>query len=408
MHAPQPPFRWAILVFAVVMNLVPAGMAWTYVALVAAPFVADFGRGFEAWGPLWSAISLGAMLSAVTGGMLGDRFGVRPVVGLGALLMAGALLARAEAPTYGMALASMAAFGLSLGCVAPNLSKTVGLWFPPHELGLANGIALGANGAGIALGAILTPYWADAVGGWRPVTTTLAVAVAFLGVTWLLAVRDRSVAGSARGLFEGMRQVVRVRDVWILATCYLLFLGGYLGIYGYLPTYLVQEQGLSPGVSGTMVSLILWGFVAGALLLPPLSDRIGLRRAVFAPGMICAGALAFLSGLPTGPELAAVMLVWGLAAGVVPLLFVVPLELPGVGPALGGAAIGMALTAGFLGGFLSPLIGMPLVAIHPLLGFAFWGSCYAAAGILFLTLRETGPRAQQAAAAQAAELTPAE
>jgi len=404
----RPRYRWVILVLAVVMNAVPAGMAWTYIALVAAPLVADFGKGFEAWGPLWSAISLGAMLSAVAGGALGDRFGVRPVVGVGALLMAGALFARAHAPTYAVAVVSMGAFGLSLGCVAPNLSKAIGLWFPPEELGFANGIALGGNGAGIALGAVITPYWAGAVGGWRPVTTTLAIAVAALGVLWLLAVRDRSVVGSASGLFDGMRRVVRVRDVWILATCYLLFLGGYLGIYGYIPTYLVQEQGLRPETAGLMVSLVLWGFVGGALILPSMSDRIGLRRSVFAPAMVFAGALAFAASLPTGLGLAGVMLVWGLAAGVIPLLFVVPLELPGVGPGLGGAAIGMALTAGFLGGFLSPLIGMPLVAIHPLLGFAFWGSCYAAAGLLFLKLRETGPRAQRAAALEAADLTSAE
>jgi nitrate/nitrite transporter NarK len=336
---------------------------------------------------------LGAMISAVAGGALGDRFGVRPVVGLGAILMAGALWARAEAPNYFTAVVSMGAFGLSLGGVAPNLSKTVGLWFPPAELGLANGIALGGNGAGIALGAVVTPYWAAAVGGWRPVTTALAVAVGALGILWLLVVRDRYPGGgAASGLLDGMKRVVGVRDVWVLAACYLLFLGGYLGAYGYAPTYLQQHQGLSAGRAGLMISLVLWGFVAGALILPSWSDRIGVRRTVFAPAMVIAGGLLFGSALPSGPTLAGVMLGWGLAAGVVPLLFVVPLEMPGVGPTLGGAAIGMALTAGFLGGFLSPLIGMPLVSIHPLLGFAFWAACYGASGLLFLSLRETGPR----------------
>ncbi len=391
-----PGYRWVILVFAVLMNAVPAGMAWTYVALVAAPMVKDFGMGFEAWGPLWSAISLGAMISAVAGGALGDHFGVRPVVGIGALLMAGALFIRAEAPSYSAAVVSMGAFGLSLGCVAPNLSKTVGLWFPPAELGLANGIALAGNGAGIALGAVVTPYWAAAAGGWRPVTSSLSVAVAVLGVLWLLVVRDRYPGGgAASGLLDGMKQVVGVRDVWILAACYLLFLGGYLGAYGYAPTYLQQHQGLSAGRAGLMISLVLWGFVAGALVLPSWSDRIGVRRTVFAPAMVIAGGMLFGAALPSGPSLAGVMLGWGLAAGVVPLLFVVPLEMPGVGPSLGGAAIGMALTAGFLGGFLSPLIGVPLVSIHPLLGFAFWASCYAASGLLFLSLRETGPRTRR-------------
>ena len=60
----RPRYRWLILVMAVIVNLVPAGMAWTYVALVASPMVSDLGRGFEDWGLLWSAIALGAMIAS--------------------------------------------------------------------------------------------------------------------------------------------------------------------------------------------------------------------------------------------------------------------------------------------------------------------------------------------------------
>ncbi len=392
------PYRWVVLALSVAMQAVPGGMAWTYVALVAAPLVADFDRGFEAWGPLWSAISLGAMLAALAGGALGDRFGVRRVVGIGGLLMAGALFARSEAQSYAALLAAMGAFGLALGCIGPNLSKAVGLWFPAEELGLANGVALAGNGAGVALGAIATPYWATWAGGWRPVTTTIAIVVALLSGLWLLGMRDRVFADAAPGgMADGLRKVMRVRDIWILTTCYLLFLGGYLGAYGYAPTYFVQEQGLSPERAGLMISMVLWAFVAGAILIPAWSDRLGVRRVVFAPGMVVAGTMVFLSALPTGAILAAPLLSWGLAAGVVPLLFVAPFEMPRVGPALGGAAVGMALTAGFLGGFIMPLIGLRLAAHVPLLGFAFWGSCMVAAGLLFLTLRETGPRSRREA-----------
>lgn len=390
------PYRWVVLALAVAMNAVPAGMAWTFVALVAADLVADFGRGFEAWGPLWSAISLGAMF-AVVGGSLGDRFGVRRVVGLGGLAMAGALFARSHAESYSALLATMGLFGLTLGCITPNLSKTLGLWFPQEELGLANGIALAGNGAGVAMGAILTPYWVSWAGGWRPVTAAIALGVALLSGLWLLGVRDRTQAGAPQSgsLFEGLRRVMQVPDVWILATCYLLFLGGYLGAYGYAPTFLVQERGLTPERAGLMISLLLWAFVTGAMLLPAWSDRVGVRRPVFAPAMVLAGLMVFVSSLVAGAPLVGTLITWGLAAGVVPLLFVAPLEMPRVGPALGGAAVGMALSAGFLGGFIMPLVGMALVGRNPLYGFAFWGACVAASGLLFLTLRETGPRTRR-------------
>ena len=41
-------------------------------------------------------------------------------------------------------------------------------------------------------------------------------------------------------------------------------------------------------------------------------------------------------------------------------------------------------------GFVIPLVGLRLAAQMPLRGFAFWGTCIAGAGLLFLTLPETG------------------
>ena len=83
---------------------------------------------------------------------------------------------------------------------------------------------------------------------------------------------------------------------------------------------------------------------------------------------------------------------WGFTAGVSALAFVVPLEMEGVGPALAGSALGVAVTAGYLGGFIAPLICARLANVAPVAGFAFGGVCYALSGLLFLLLKETGPR----------------
>ena len=54
--------------------------------------------------------------------------------------------------------------------------------------------------------------------------------------------------------------------------------------------------------------------------------------------------------------------------------------------------LGIITAAGFLGGFLSPLIGMPLVQSNAPLGFGFWALCFAASALLILRVRETGAR----------------
>ena len=145
-----------------------------------------------------------------------------------------------------------------------------------------------------------------------------------------------------------------------------------------------------------MLTIVLGAYVIGSLTLPGLSDRLGLRRAVYVPGIALAGAMVFASSAVVGAPLAGVMVVWGLAAGVIALVFAVPLELASVGPALAGSALGATLMAGFLGGFLSPIVGLALAEREPLWAFAFWAACYALSALAFLLLPETGPRARVA------------
>lgn len=98
-----------------------------------------------------------------------------------------------------------------------------------------------------------------------------------------------------------------------------------------------------------------------------------------------------------GPSLWLATLLAGFMAGAGAIAFVVPLEMEGIGPALAGSAVGVAITAGNLGGVLSPLIGMSLVNVDPTAGFLFWGGCYVLSALLFLLIKETGPRVHKLA-----------
>src|SRR5258706_7938863 len=397
MNQTSPSTRWLVLGNVVAMNFLVTGMAWTYVVVIVTPILDALGLGLRDWGTLWSALSLGALLGALPAGALGDRFGVRWVVAFGALAMAAALALRALGGGFATVLAAMLLYGFTLSVVSANLPKALGEWFPPAQLGLANGVALGGNGAGQGLAMFVAPLALTHVGGWRGLTFGLAGAVTALALIWAVTVRDRVAPSAAAGsaIFAGLAAVLRIREVWLVAASYFFFLAGYLGVVAYLPTYLVTVRGLAPAEAGGMLTIVLASYVAGSLILPGLSDRIGLRRMVYAPGILLAGFMIFASSAVVGPPLVAVMVVWGLAAGAIALIFAVPLELPKVGPAFAGSAIGATLMAGFLGGFVSPLLGLALAERNPLYAFLFWAGCYAASAGLFWLLPETG-RARRA------------
>jgi NNP family nitrate/nitrite transporter-like MFS transporter len=392
-----PRARWLVLANVVAMNFFATGMAWTYVVVLVAPILEDLGLALRDWGAVWSAVSLGALVASIPAGALGDRFGARRTVALGALAMAAALGLRAGATSLPALLVAMALFGVTLAGVATNLPKALGTWFPRAELGLANGFALGGNGAGQGLATWLAPVVAVQLGGWRGLTAGIAAAVGALALFWLSSVRDPAVepgraAEPAGSWLAGLRRVLAIRDVWLLAASYFFFLAGYIGIVGYLPTYLVSMQGFTPARAGAMLSVVLAAYVVGSLVLPPLSDRIGLRRRVYIPGvLVCAVMVVACAELVGWPLLFALAL-WGFAAGGIALVFVVPLELESVGPALAGSAVGAVLSAGFLGGFVSPLVGLALAERAPLAAFAFFAGCYAASALCFALLPETGKR----------------
>lgn len=390
--------RWIVLGNVVAMNFFVTGMAWTYVVVIVTPILDDLGLGLRDWGTLWSGLSLGALLGALPAGALGDRFGVRRVVAFGALAMAASLALRALGGGFATVLAAMVLYGVTLSVVSANLPKALGTWFPPAQLGLANGAALGGNGGGQGLAAFAAPLALAHVGGWRGLTFGLAVAVTALALVWGVTVRDRAQTHAptpATGILAGLGAVLRIREVWLVAASYFFFLAGYLGVVAYLPTYLVTVRGLAPAAAGGMLTIVLASYVAGSLILPGLSDRIGLRRMVYAPGILLAGVMVYGSSAFVGPPLVLVMVIWGLAAGAIALVFAIPLELPNVGPALAGSAIGATLMAGFLGGFLSPQLGLAIAERSPVGAFVFWAGCYGLSALFFWLLPETG-RARRA------------
>lgn len=388
-------YRWRVLCLVVLANFFPTGMAWFYIVVMVTNVCQDLNVEVVEFSKLWAGISLGAFLCSIGGGALGDRLGVRKVVGGGILLMGAALLWRAQAPSFGAMLASMVLFGACIALVGPNLPKALGQWFPQREFGFANGAGLAGNGAGQALALSVGPLLLEPLGGWRPITRLLGLVLLGLGVLWIATLRDRegSVGGGGNAL-ASLRAVMRIPAVWILSGAYMLFLGGYIGVIQYLPTYYEEVQGMSKATAGGMMSLVLLAFIAGSLALPTLSDRLGLRKRVYFPGMLLSSGLVFAAAVMTGAPLVAVMLAWGLSAGVVAILFVVPLELARVGPAHAGSALGLALTAGFGGGFVSPIVGSTLASAKPLAGIGFWAACYAGSAFLFLLVPETGPRAR--------------
>ena len=392
----RPPYRWWVLANVVLVYILIPGIAWNYIIMAVPDLLGDLGLEIGQWGVLWAGISLGMLVSSIPAGALGDYFGARYSVGWGIVLIGLSLLLRATAAGFLTVFFTMVLFGLALGLIFANLVKAIALWFPPDELGMANGVGQAGLGLGLGAATLLTPLLLTFLGGWRGVTSILGYVTVALAAFWLLTVRDRGVStGASAGrvrVWESMGQVLAIKDLRIVALCNFLFFGGYLGALSYLPTYLVTIQGMSVQAAGGITTLGAWTFILGAILLPMLSDRLGRRKVVYVVGIFANGLVVFAYAYVLGLPLALAAITWGLVAGAVVLLSVVTIEMEGVGARLAGSAIGVVNAAGFAGGVLLPLLGMRLVQVRPVLGIAFWAGCYVVSALCFTIISETGSR----------------
>ena len=288
---------------------------------------------------------MGALLGAVPAGALGDRFGVRSVVAVGALAMAAALALRAVASSLTTLLAAMVLYGVTLATVATNLPKAIGLWFPAASSGSRTGSRsaerrrAGAGDVPRAAAARVHRRLARA-----HLRDRVAVARSRSSGSRPCAIRCRvarrpvGCARPARRCSPGCASS-RIRESGCSREL-LLLPRGYIGVVGYLPTYLVTVQGFEPA-AGAMLS----SCSPPTCRQPDPAGVLGphrLRRQVYVPGVVVCGIMIIASSLLVGRALLAARAL-GLRGGGIALVFAVPLELERVGPALAGAAVGATL-----------------------------------------------------------------
>jgi NNP family nitrate/nitrite transporter-like MFS transporter len=314
----------------------------------------ELGISHAMGGVVWGAASLGIAAASLLGGAAVDRFGPRRVGTLA--LVAGALACASRAWAVGpWSLATaMFVFGLHIGFCAPAIPKALAGQVPLAGLARANGVALAGYTLGTAVTVVVAPAWiAPLAGGWRGAMVVAAAGMVVAAALWGLLARDGKSLGThaSLGTIVGLARNARLLRV---AAMHFLLFGGYLAMLGLLPRALV-ETGMPPARVGLAIAAWLTAAGIANYAGPWISDRLARRRPLLVGGAAVAGCS--LAAMAVAPPAATVPLLVVAALGggcVAPLLFALPAEIEGVGPARIGAALGLLVLVGQMGGFLLP------------------------------------------------------
>ena len=345
-------------------------------------------------GIIWGISSFTGMFVGLLGGILADRFGTRVILTLACLGVGIFGASRGLATNFTGFIVSSFLLGLFGPVIGVNMHTVAGQWFSPKQLGLANGLISSGFATGFLLGSmfaarILSPM----LGSWQAVFYLYGgVAVVIAGVWWVVHPPESAEnpdTPTRMPLREGLPRVLRIRPVLLIGLGKLGIWGCVRGFTGYLPLYL-RGIGWEPNAADTALSLFFVVSLLGAIPIPMLSDRIGIRK----PFLIAAAFLVGGGTLLTGFVTTSLVFFTAMLAGVMfdafmGLTTTTISELKNVRGSLVGTALGAAFFFSDLGGTIAPPLGNALAEISAELPFFLWGGMAILGSLAFAAIKET-------------------
>lgn len=321
-------------------------------------------------GLLSSAFSLSYISMQIPVGTLVDKYSVRWLVGLMALLCAGSTFLFASTGTFEWAILARFLIGITGAFAFVGALKIATMFFSAKHFGFLAGMtqALGMLGASAGVGPLSVVI---ASMGWRHTLMCLSGLIAVLALLIFILVKDKP-AGSglserdSHSIWEGLVTVFKSRHTWINVVIIGLLYAPTM-VFGELwgPLYIERVYNVSPVEAASVISVIFIGWAIGSPLLGWISDRMQRRK----PIVILSAALSLLfifivlycPALPL-PWLFVVAFLYGFSNVGVSTCYAIAAEL--TPNQFSGTALGFTNMASILlGALFQPIVGR-LLDIH--------------------------------------------
>jgi len=275
-------YRWVVLVafmFVIAVNQ----LLWITFAPITGVAASYYGVSDLSIGLLSLSFMIVYIFVSIPASWVIDTFGFRWAVGIGAVLTGVFGLTRGlAASNYNLVLISQIGIAVGQPFILNSLTKVAARWFPIQERATASGFGSLSMYLGIVLGMVVTPFLVRST-SIDSMLLTYGVVAAVAAVVFLVFARERpptpaSPAGmEVRSLvFDGLRQIVRMRSFVLLMG--IFFIG--LGVFNSVTTWIediLRPRGFSITQAGLTGGLMVIGGIAGAAILPALSDRYHRR-----------------------------------------------------------------------------------------------------------------------------------
>jgi MFS family permease len=294
-------YGWWVVAAAFAITFLGFGSAYTFSA-----FLEQLQRDFGASrGSVSLVFSLAGFLYfglGIVSGPLADRFGSRPLVLIGMILLGlGLALASAAQNLIEVYAAYGLGVGLGMGCAYVPAIGAVQRWFVRRR-GFASGLAV----AGIGVGTLVMPPLASLlIGsfGWRGAYLALGALALVLGCSMALLIENdpsgrglnpdgdelaaRTVQAGGAAVGEAIRSG---RFISLYLACLICSFGVFVPFVHLVP--FARDHGIAASMAAVLLGVIGLGSTAGRFFLGTVADRMGRERALLMMFVGMAASLA--------------------------------------------------------------------------------------------------------------------
>ena len=290
-------YRWIVLA-AFMMVITANQLLWISFAPITGVAAKFYGASDLAIGLLSMVFMIVFIVFSIPASWVIDTYGIRVGVGIGAALTGVFGLVRGLfAVNYTAVLIAQIGVAVGQPFVLNAITKVAGRWFPLRERATAAGMGSLAIYLGILIGLALTPQLVTHTSIPTMLRTYGIVSIA-VAVLFFILIRERPptpVGPEERSLvFAGFKQLFHSREFLILLVLFFIGLGAFNAVTTWIED-IVRPRGFSIDQAGLAGGLMVLGGVLGAIIIPPISDR--LRRRIPFIVLALAGAIPGLIGI---------------------------------------------------------------------------------------------------------------
>ncbi|UCH01573.1 MAG: MFS transporter, partial [Candidatus Bathyarchaeota archaeon] len=257
-------------------------------------------------------------------------------------------------------------FGIGGPLISIGIPKLVSIWFQGDERGTASGVyTTGPIIGGVIALSLTNSVFVPLLGNWKNVLHVYSLIGLLIAFLWLFVGRKALTMISARGhrtltgektTWKTMKTLFKSKNIWLIVAIGITFFLSSHGLANWLPK-LFEAKGTSSSEAGYLAAFHRIFGIFGSIILSKLPHILKSKKLAIAITLFVQGLFIIILGVTAGPIMWLALAFVGITTkGLLPILTIILMDMPEVGPIRMGIAGGLFFALGEIGGFGGPFV----------------------------------------------------